>query len=79
MMVKKKQKVKISDKGQIIWNNFYWKILTMTHRMIKNYKTAADNIIQFVIFNGKISHRIVRTDSVTDNAVLVPEIQEKWW
>ena len=49
----------------------------MTHRMIKNYKTAADNIIQFVIFNGKISHRIVRTDSVTDNAVLVPEIQEK--
>lgn len=48
----------------------------MTHRMIKNYKTAAD-IIQFVIFNGKISHRIVRTDSVADNAVLVPETQEK--
>ena len=34
------------------------------------------NVIKSVIFNGKIAYRIVRADSVGDDAVLVPETQE---
>ena len=31
------------------------------------------NIIKSVIFNVKVSYRIVRTDSVTDDTVLAPD------
>ena len=34
------------------------------------------NIIKSVIFNGKVSYRIVRMDSVTDDTVLAPDTQE---
>ena len=34
------------------------------------------NVIKSVIFNGKVSHRIVRTDSVIDDTVLTPDTQE---
>ena len=34
------------------------------------------NIIKSVIFKGKVSYRIVRTDSVTDDTVLAPDTQE---
>ena len=34
------------------------------------------NVIKSVIFNGKVSYRIVRTDSVTDDTVLAPDTQE---
>ena len=34
------------------------------------------NVIKSVIFNGKVSYRIVMTDSVTDDTVLAPDTQE---
>ena len=34
------------------------------------------NVIKSVIFNGKVSYRIVRTNSVTDDTVLAPDTQE---
>ena len=34
------------------------------------------NVIKSVIFNGKVSYRIVRADSVTDDTVLAPDSQE---
>ena len=34
------------------------------------------NVIKSVIFNGKVVYRIVRTDSVGDNAIFIPETQE---
>ena len=34
------------------------------------------NVIKSVIFNGKVSYRIVRMDSVTDDTVLAPDTQE---
>ena len=34
------------------------------------------NVIKSVIFNGKVSDRIVRADSVTDDTVLTPDTQE---
>ena len=34
------------------------------------------NIIKSVIFNGKVSYGIVRTDSATDDTVLVSDTQE---
>ena len=34
------------------------------------------NVIKSVIFNGKVSYRIVRTDSVTDDTVLASDTQE---
>ena len=39
-------------------------------------EALAANIIKSVIFNGKVAYRIVRADSVGDDTVLVPEIQE---
>ena len=33
-------------------------------------------VIKSVIFNGKVSYRIVRADPVGDDTVLVPETQE---
>ena len=36
----------------------------------------AANVIKSVIFNGKMSYRIVRADPVGDDTVLVPETQE---
>ena len=36
----------------------------------------AANVIKSVIFNGKVSYRIVRADPVGDDKVLVPETQE---
>ena len=34
------------------------------------------NVIKSVIFNGKVSYRIVKTDSVTEDTVLAPDTQE---
>ena len=34
------------------------------------------NVIKSAIFNGQVSYRLVRTDSVTDDTVLAPETQE---
>ena len=34
------------------------------------------NVIKYVIFNGKVSYRVVRTDSVRDDTVLAPDTQE---
>ena len=34
------------------------------------------NVIKSVIFNGKVTYRIVSTDSVTDDTVLAPDTQE---
>ena len=34
------------------------------------------NVIKSVIFNGKVSYRIVMTDFVTDDTVLAPDTQE---
>ena len=39
-------------------------------------KAICANLIKSVIFNGKVSYRIVRSDSVTDSTVLVPHTQE---
>ena len=39
-------------------------------------ETVCANIIKSVIFNGKVSYRIVRMDSVTDDTVLAPDTQE---
>ena len=36
----------------------------------------AANVIKSVIFNGKVSYRIVRADPVGDDTLLVPETQE---
>ena len=36
----------------------------------------AANVIKSVIFNGKVSYRIVRADPVGDDTALVPETQE---
>ena len=34
------------------------------------------NVIKSAIFNGKVSYRMVRTDSVADDTVLAPDTQE---
>ena len=34
------------------------------------------NVIKSIIFNGKVSYRIVKTDSVTDDTVLAPGTQD---
>ena len=34
------------------------------------------NVIKYVIFNGKVSYRTVKTDSVTDDTVLAPDTWE---
>ena len=39
-------------------------------------ETICANVIKSVIFNGKVSYRIVRTDFVTDDTVLAPDTQE---
>ena len=39
-------------------------------------ETVCANIIKSVIFNRKVSYRIVRMDSVTDDTVLAPDTQE---
>ena len=39
-------------------------------------EALAANVIKSVIFNGKVSYRIVRADPVGDDTVLVPETQE---
>ena len=39
-------------------------------------ETLAVNVVKFVIFNGKVAHRIMRADSVGDVMVLVTETQE---
>ena len=39
-------------------------------------ETVCANIIKSVIFNDKVSYRIVRMDSVTDDTVLAPDTQE---
>ena len=39
-------------------------------------KAICANVIKYVIFNGKVSYRVVRTDSVRDDTVLAPDTQE---
>ena len=39
-------------------------------------EALAANVLKFVIFNGKVPHRIVRADPTGDDTVLVPETQE---
>ena len=43
---------------------------------IKLIHEASAAVIKSVIFNGKVSYRIVRADPVGDDTVLVPETQE---
>ena len=38
-------------------------------------EAAQANIVKSIIFNGKISYRIVKTDSVDDAAISVPDTQ----
>ena len=75
------QKIKSRNLGQKQGN--------LEHYLVKDYRFSnneaeiliADvvkaNTIKSVIFNGKTSYRIVKTDNVSDATVLFPDTQEK--
>ena len=75
------QKIKIKNLGQNQGN--------LVHYLVKDYSFSNNeaeilivdavkaNTIKSVIFNGKTSYRIVKTDHVSDATVLFPDIQEK--
>ena len=75
------QKIKSKNLGQNQEN--------LVHYLVKDYSFSNDeaeilivdavkaNAIKSVIFNGKTSYRIVKTDNVSDATVLFPDTQEK--
>ena len=42
-------------------------------------KDLAANMINSVIYNGKLAYRIVRADSGADDIALLPETVNWWW
>ena len=75
------QKIKSKNLGQNQEN--------LVHYLVKDYSFSNDeaeilivdavkaNAIKSVIFNGKTSYRIVKTDNVSDATVLFPDTKEK--
>ena len=75
--------------GDCIFTSLHFNLGQNQESLVKDYRFSNDeaeilivdavkaNAIKSVIFNGKKSYRIVKTNNVSDAAVLFPDTQEE--